>query len=157
MYIPETSKLQGLSLDVAECYGKPHINAKYTHAHRVDKYTMIPDSPCAICGRMATNTHHHPPKGRGKTIMIGHRKLRPSLFALCGSGVEGCHGMIHSKRIKVTWNWIDDKYAEMWWNGDILKEIAPHSELLYNYGYWDIRKIDSPYMRIGDHRGLGVL
>lgn len=140
-YIPDSSLLQGLSLDVAECFGKPHINAWYTqNSANVKLYKFEYGSNCPICGKRATNVHHCPPRSKGKFILHGH-VLRPALFALCGSGTTGCHGMIHNRQIVPKWEWYSDEYAEYWWSGELLEKLGAHSDLLYTLGTWNFKKI----------------
>lgn len=135
MYVPSVKKLQGLTLETAECFGKPHVNAKYV-GEGVNRYILEPNSSCPICGRQALNVHHQPPKGRGKILMLGGHFLRPSLFGLCGSGTMGCHGRIHGGNLKITWKWTSKDYAEAWWDGELLQKVKPHDQKLYDYGYW---------------------
>lgn len=140
IYTPDRSLLRGLSVDVAECYGKPHINAWYIkHSDSLNSYRFDHNAFCAICLDRATNVHHCPPKSKGKFILHGH-VLRPALFALCGSGVSGCHGKIHQRLIVPKWYWGSVEYAEAWWNGELLEMHEPHSEELYRYGTWVFEK-----------------
>lgn len=135
MYLPTAKQLQGLSLETAECMGKPHVNAEYT-ASDVNRYQLHAGTLCPICGRKALNVHHQPPKGRGKFLRIGDHLLRPALFGLCGSGTTGCHGRVHAGKIKISWVWLSDEYAEKWWDGRLLEKLHPHDQKLYDYGYW---------------------
>lgn len=138
MYTPDRSLLRGLSLPVAECFGKPHYWAEYlSSAPNVKSYRFGRGAPCKVCGHPATNAHHHPPRSKG-LLTIGDHVLRPTLFALCGDGVRGCHGKIHNGLINIEWVWFDDEYAKMWWSGELLKSIEPHSDELYEYGGWKI-------------------
>lgn len=137
-YIPERSLLRGLSVDVAEQFGKPHINAWYT-SNNINSYQFNHEASCPVCGNRVTNVHHCPPKSKGKLELHGH-VLMPSLFALCGSGVSGCHGMIHQRLIIPTWKWHSDNFAEAWWNGWLFEELEPHSTDLYKYGEWAFKK-----------------
>lgn len=63
---------------------------------------------CVICGRPATNKHHHPPKGLGG---IGKKGIEPPVISLCGGGnVCGCHGEVHKHNLEVrcinhVWQW----------------------------------------------------
>lgn len=135
MYVPNRKLLRGLSLEVCEQFGKPHINAWYVkHNDSVNSYRFNHDSIC-ICGKRATNVHHCPPKSKGKFILHGH-VLKPALFALCGSGTTGCHGKFHQKQIIPKWEWNSDEYAKSWWSGELLESIEPHSTELYEYGAW---------------------
>lgn len=135
MYIPERNKLQGLSLEVAECFGKPNIDARYL-SDNVNSYSH--SGNCFVCGKRATNAHHCPPKRKGLLVLNGHI-LKPSLIALCGSGTAGCHGMVHNGKIKINWKWFNDEYARIWWEGEMLEKYEPHSEELYQFGEWEIK------------------
>lgn len=140
-YSPDTSVLRGLSLERAECYGKPSIGARYL-SENVNDYALEDGAVCAICGRTATNTHHQPAKGlcSSFTMATGYGRfvLLPSLIALCGSGTTGCHGMFHSGEASASWEWDDEDFARMWWEGELLKrvDLFPHSESLYSLGQW---------------------
>lgn len=141
-YTPPASQLRGLSVDAAELYGKPHLNARYlgigssARAYRIDD-----GARCAICRRPATNAHHVPPLSKGQGFRLvtprGDWLLRPSLFALCGSGTTGCHNGFHGgARFVPRWVWIDDRRAEAWWDGTILSLLEPHDPGIYAYGHW---------------------
>lgn len=139
-YIPDRLLLRGLSVDVAECYGKPHIGAWYvSHNDNINSYRFDHDSMCPICRGRATNVHHCPQKSKGLFVLHGHI-LKPSLFALCGSGTTGCHGKMHQRLIVPKWHWYSDDYAESWWNGEMLEFIEPHSRELFEYGGWVFEK-----------------
>lgn len=136
-FVPDRKLLSGLSVEVAEMYGKPHINAWYArHNDGLNSYRFDHDKSCPICGDRATNVHHCPPKSKGKFVLHGHI-LKPSLFALCGSGVQGCHGKIHKREIIPRWKWYDDEYAYCWWSGELLDKYGPHNDLLYMLGTWE--------------------
>lgn len=137
MYIPTVEQLQGYSIENAECLGKPHIGARYLFSGRIDRYILEYNATCAVCGRPATNVHHQPFRSKGKGIIIGGKLLRPSLIALCGSGTTGCHGKVHNGKLKIRWVWIDESIAERWWDGSLFSRFPPHSERVYEYGYWD--------------------
>lgn len=141
-YTPERRQLHGLSVGIAELYGKPHLHAVYTGSgigsHRVDDGAM-----CAICRRPATNAHHVPPRSKGTFTLTAPDGsswvLRPALFALCGSGTTGCHNGFHgAARFVPEWVWDSDADAEMWWSGEILRCVGPHDEAIYGYGSWAI-------------------
>ena len=141
-FVPKMEQLRGLSLEVAECYGKPHIGAYYARDN-VKSNQLAQDARCATWLRPATNSHHCPPLSKGRTFILstplGMHILKPALIAVCGSGTTGCHNGFHGgARYKPQWVWLCDEYAEMWWDGTILKRIPPHSGRLYQYGYWDI-------------------
>ena len=140
MFVPTMGQLQGLSYEVAECYGKPHIGCHY-QGESVKSHKRDADALCAICHMPATNAHHNPPLSKGTVFLLitdwGRFVLKPSLIAVCGSGTTGCHNWFHGgARLKARWVWDSDEYAEMWWNGEFLKRMAPHSKELYRYGKW---------------------
>lgn len=137
-YTPPRELLRGLSVDVAECYGKPHIGAYYDNSS-INSHKMTGVHSCPCCGAPATNVHHCPPKSKGKFILHGH-VLRPALFALCGSGTTGCHGEVHKKLIIPEWHWFSDEYAEQWWSGKLLETYKPNSNDLYEFGAWKFVK-----------------
>lgn len=131
--------LHGLSIEKADCYGKPNLGV----IGRGSKYRLASWS-CVICGNRATNCHH----------IVGRRKytlrtqngvwvLESPLMAVCGSGTTGCHGRIHQRRINVTWQWDRPEFQEAWFNGSIPKEIGPCSRELYDLGCWLIEGLDT--------------
>lgn len=152
MYIPEADKLQGLTIETAECMGKPHVGARYLFNEGVNRYTMDLGTPCSVCGKSATNVHHQPNKGRGRILILNGHMLRPALFALCGSGTTGCHGKIHQQKLKIVWRWTSEEYAREWWEGGLLEEVKPHSEELYNYGFWDFVTLYDGIFHFGDNQ-----
>lgn len=151
-------QLRGLSLNEAERYGKPHVGASYKHPD-VIKLTVRDDgAACMVCGAPATNVHHCPPVSK-RTFKLetpnGSFVLRPSLFALCGSGTTGCHGGFHSGRFKAFWLWYTEEGERMWWDGTFLSEgLEPHGSWLYRHGFWEVRdSLSGLKLRIaGDRR-----
>ena len=132
----------GVSYEVAECYGKPHIGAFYSGSG-VKSHKREEGAICAVCGRPATNAHHNPQLSKGDIFLLitkwGRFALKPALIAVCGSGTTGCHNGFHGgARFKARWVWDSDEYAEMWWEGEFLKRMRPHSKELYLYGKWVI-------------------
>lgn len=141
-FTPPASQLRGLSLDVAELYGKPHIGAHY-EGKSVKSHKRDDDSACLICGKAVRSVHHVPPLSKGHEFTLrtpnGVFELRPSLFALCGSGTTGCHNDFHGgARFVPEWVWHTDADAEAWWRGEILRRFKPHSPMLYAFGFWRI-------------------
>lgn len=132
---PTAKQLHGFSLQAAECFGKPHLGARYTAAG-YERYKRTSDR-CALCGHPATNTHHQPYR-QFFTLATpaGIWQLRPALFVLCGSGTTGCHGLIEANRIQVRWVWDAPQYETAWWDGELLKEYGEHNPELYNFGGW---------------------
>lgn len=133
--------LHGFSIEDAQCYGMPHIGAHYRRED-VNAYSRDEDL-CVICGRKATNVHHHPPKGNARsfTLETKHGKfiLLPALITLCGSGTTGCHGLVHQKKIDIRWEWDHPSYEEKWFSGYMLSHgVIPHAQRLYKYGRWII-------------------
>ena len=141
--------LGGVPLQVAECYGKPHIGCRYevaefpdtrqgravaVNSHRLDEGAL-----CACCGRPATNAHHWPPKRNSPTFHLNGHCLRPALFAVCGSGTTGCHNGWHAgARYRAIWKWDADEYFTAWWFDDLVGETGAHSNELYLYGCWEL-------------------
>lgn len=147
MYVPDASKLCGMSLERAELFGKPHIGAHYANAslrsNRLDEGAI-----CAWCGRPACNSHHVLPLSRGRMLGIGGWRLRTALMAVCGSGTQGCHNGFHGGAwLKAEWAWDDDAYAEQWWDGALLKAFGPHDEALYCFGRWVLTDTVHGYVR----------
>ena len=149
-------QLRGFPKDLAEKYGKPHIGAYY-RTSSVKSHTMDGYQPCAVCGAPATNVHHDPPlrNGHGFELESGGMllKLRPALFALCGSGTTGCHNGFHGGgRFTARWVWDDLLGDEAWWTGDLLEILEPHSPGLYRFGHWEIedRKTGQVIRHYGD-------
>lgn len=134
------SMLRGLTVRQAECFGKPHFMASYSHG---DAHSLDPGASCAVCGRPAESAHHEPPKGFGggrrtwaMRTPMGTFVLRPALIALCGSGTTGCHGKRHSGLLRIDWEWDDGRWEEAWWSGEMLSKIEPHDPGIYEYGRW---------------------
>lgn len=141
-FVPRREQLGGLSLDVAECYGKPHLGAFYS-TESVKSHKRLEGASCAICGKPVQSVHHNPPLSKGHIFLLrtkwGAFVLKPALFALCGTGTTGCHNEFHGgAHFKATWVWRNDDCAELWWSGELLKQMEPHSPRLYEYGYWNV-------------------
>lgn len=137
-YTPPHELLNGLSYDKAECYGKPHVQAFYAYTS-IASNRLEENARCAVCGRVATNSHHEPPR-RFKTFKLYGQTLRPALIALCGSGTMGCHDGFHGgARYSIRWLWDMDELAELWWSGKLFEQgIKPHARELYLMGGWQI-------------------
>lgn len=137
----EMAQLKGLSLEVAELYGKPHLGAYY-EGDSIKSHKWDGHSSCAICGLPASNVHHVSHQSKGYfTLKAGldEFKLKPALFALCGTGTTGCHDKFHgSARLKARWIWRDESFADYWWSGEMLKRFGAHNPALYAYGSWQI-------------------
>lgn len=139
-FVPDMWQLRGLPYDVAERYGKPCVGAHY-RGHGARSNALDEGARCACCGRPATNSHHCPPLHFGQGFLLatprGSWLLRPALIALCGSGTTGCHDGFHGgARYRATWEWRSDEFARMWWDGELLSRVAPHSPALYAWGLW---------------------
>ena len=137
---PTARQLQGIPYDLAECYGKPHVNAEYLRDD-VDSYTHF--GSCFICGNPSTNAHHVPPKSVSRVFTLMTKRgifvLKPALFSLCGSGTTGCHSLFHAKKLIAKWIWRDEISKKNWWDGELLKDIKPHDPVLFAFGFWQIR------------------
>lgn len=137
---PSSSVLGGMDYESARLYGMPHVSAAYT-GEGVRLYRLEEGARCLACGRPATNAHHEPPKGHGRSWVLrtpwGRFVLRPALIALCGSGTTGCHGDRHSGLLRFRWEWDDEEDEEAWWNGFLLSHgYHPHDRGLYKFGRW---------------------
>lgn len=137
----DMARLHGLSLEKAECYGKPNVGARY-FGNTPKAYERTEDT-CCICGRPATNCHHVVPLSVGQTFWlttsVGSWELKSPLFALCGSGTTGCHNDFHGgSRLRARWVWDHGSYERAWWSGELLSEIPPHDPALYRFGRWEV-------------------
>lgn len=134
--------LRGRSYQVASCYGMPHVGALY--AGGGPSGTLEEDAPCAWCGRLAANAHHHPHRSQGRVWNLrtewGTFPLRPALIAVCGSGTTGCHGLMHGgARLCPQWAWDDEDAEQEWWSGWLLAHgWKPHDPRLRGLGHWEI-------------------
>lgn len=55
---------------------------------------------CAVCGASGPlNRHHIVRRGAGKLFDENGRERPKPLVTLCGSGVQGCHGLAHQNRL----------------------------------------------------------
>lgn len=143
---PSREQLHGLAHPVAECFGKPHWQARYLSAEptkpSVDRYALEEDACCIVCGKRATNSHHNPRKGVMRIFPMGTERglwlLRPALLAVCGSGTAGCHRAIHEGLLKIEWAWDHEGFEDAWWDGSLLESSKPHSASLYECGFWRI-------------------
>lgn len=137
----EKARLQGLTLERAELFGKPHLGCRYTG--RTEKAYERTQARCCICGRPARSCHHVMPLGRARHFDMatpnGTWRLRSALFCLCGSGSTGCHDGFHGgARYKASWLWDEEAWAERWWDGLLLATHGPHSPELFRYGCWQV-------------------
>lgn len=126
---------RGWSYDRASLCGMPHLGAAYL-ADDVRKYARTA-SVCQLCRRKrAANTHHSPDRRSfDLRTAYGIFVLKPALFALCGSGTTGCHGLIEANRIEVRWEWDTQEFADLWWDGWTLSHgTPPHSPKLFEQG-----------------------
>ena len=135
-WTPHTAQLHGFAYPAAECYGKPHFLCAYD-GKQIGDTRLFDSATCMCCGRPATNAHHWPPR-KNPTFTLHDIKLRPALFAVCGSGTTGCHNGWHGgARFKAIWKWDADSYAEEWWEGEMLGTYEPHDQALYEFGCWE--------------------
>ena len=117
--------------------GLPHVGAIYTGKG----YKRTSDR-CAICGRPATNVHHL--CGRGEhsyvTMQGDSFKMRSALMLVCGSGVTGCHGKLHSHELEVSWVWNTPLYGQLFENGQLFDySLEPHSPDWFDYGFYVVK------------------
>lgn len=134
--------LRGLSIDKARCYGMPHFMAYYA-SKSVASNRLEYNARCIVCGRRATNSHHHPPRGTAAKFTLYGQELKPALLAVCGSGTTGCHGLIHSGKVKIRWTWDSHEAEKAWFSGRYFAEgVNPHDEILYKLGHWEVSVTD---------------
>lgn len=144
-YVPDSSLLCGLSVDAAECFGKPHVGASYLRDDARSN-RLAEGAACPSCGKLAESSHHEPPLGMGganRSFLLrtpmGIHVLKPALIALCGhDNVTGCHGKRHQGKLPIRWRWDSDEHAERWWSGELLSRLAPHDDALFELGRWEI-------------------
>lgn len=137
-YTPPRERLRGLSTAYAGLYGMPCVGAYYERDD-TDSNRLKHGAVCARCGAKAVNSHHEPPKSKGRSFLLatpmGQFVLKPALIALCGSGTTGCHGMRHSGLLRFRWEWDSDEIAEKWWDGWWLSHgYRPNSQSLFELG-----------------------
>lgn len=133
--------LNGLSAEWASLYGLPHLGARYRNTD-VNSHGRLPGAICAVCGGIATDVHHWPPKSKGRTFAMRTPKgiflLKPSLFALC----HRCHMLYHgdvgrAPALNTWWEWNDMESALSWYSGELLSHgMHPHSGELFRLGTW---------------------
>lgn len=144
MNVPATV-LKGLPYELAKCFGMPTFGCHYT-GKDYRRYERDEGARCIICGQNADNCHHIPSRGLGGgrgAFTLGTPKgsfeLLPAIVAVCGSGTTGCHGRIHDRSIKVTWEWDSEEAEQAWWDGDLLAAgYKSNDQRLYNFGRWVI-------------------
>ncbi len=135
-------QLRGLPREKASLYGLPHLGARYHKGMGARRYCRTATC-CVVCGRPATNCHHVVPLSVGHTFEMvtpnGTFELHSPLFALCGSGTDGCHNGFHGgATLKARWVWDSEKYERAWWSGELLARFGAHSKALFAYGRWEI-------------------
>lgn len=143
------AQLHGFSREDAECFGKPHLGAQYTGPDSLTKYART-GQHCIVCGRTPISTHHQPYRQTFTLVAANgvEWKLRPALFAVCGTGTTGCHGAIEHNRVKIRWEWDSLEAAAKWWSGELLEAYGPHSVQLYKFGCWAITREDGTVFRL---------
>ena len=134
------AQLHGWSYDKAMLMGLPHIGALYTGKRNYKAKT----GRCEICGDTAGSVHHIVPVRAGREFYFvtdcGTFNLRSPLITLCGTGSTGCHGKFHDGTLKAEWRWIDHDARLKWESGEYLAEYGEHSNALYKFGWWQIKK-----------------
>lgn len=134
--------LKGRTAEAFALLGKPCVGAGYLG--RGDAHSLEDGARCALCGRPATNAHHHPPKGMGGGAFRlatprGEFRLRPPLFAVCGGGnASGCHRLLHEGGARIRWEWDAPGFGAMWLDGALLEECGPNGERLFAFGRYEI-------------------
>ena len=118
----------------------PHIGATY-RSYANGTYKVLEGEPCVVCGHPSTNAHHIVPLSVWHVYNLRGNCLRSPLFALCGSGTQGCHDGFHGgSRYKVSWLWDTQEDEDMWWSGRMLEEMGyvPHDDRLFRHGKYVI-------------------
>lgn len=142
--------LRGRTAEAFGLLGKPCVGARY--AGRGDAHRLDDGARCVLCGRPAANAHHHPPKGMGGgTFPLatprGGFRLRPPLFAVCGAGnASGCHGLLHSGRARIRWEWDAPEFERLWLEGTLLEGREPNEAGLFGFGKY---VVEAPWGRKG--------
>lgn len=136
----------GLPMDRANLYGKPHLGGAFYPDMRTKLGHLEPDAVCVVCGKPASNAHHVVPKGMGGGSATLHLpfddkgiELRSPLMAVCGMGnVSGCHKRMHDRDVRVRWEWDEPKYEEWWWKGYFFQNHEQHDPAFFNFGRYII-------------------
>lgn len=134
--------LKGRTVRAFSMLGKPCVGARYLGPG--DAHVLDPDAKCVVCGRLACNAHHEPPKGIGGGAFRldtpnGPRILRPPLLAVCGSGNAcGCHAMLHKGIAKVRWEWDSEFFEREWLEGRLAEGLYRNDERLFAMGRYVI-------------------
>ncbi len=134
----DAATLRGRTAEAFSMLGKPCVGARYVGSG--DSHILDPDARCLVCGRLAANAHHEPPKGMGGGSFTletprGFFALRPPLLAVCGLGnATGCHGGLHSGRIRARWEWDSEILERDWLEGRMRPELYGNDPLLFSMG-----------------------
>lgn len=140
-------KLDGLSYERAELFGKPHLGAHYEG--RVDYSLKYPakrkqhrlndGAICPFCGGgPASEAHHMVPKGIGGGSLVfdfrtewGEFILLSPLFGLCSKH----HRFFTEGHLSIRWDWTDADAMAAWWSGSLLAHgYIPHDQRLWEFG-----------------------
>ena len=139
--MPDSRLLMGLSYDKAHLMGLPNVGCEYL-SYCAGTYRVLEGERCLLCGAYhPLNAHHVVPKSVCGTFYLKGHMLRSPLFALCGSGTQGCHDGFHGgSRYKVSWLWDTQEDEDMWWSGRTLEEMGyePHDDRLFRHGKYVI-------------------
>ena len=134
-------QLCGWSYEKAMTMGLPHAGARYTG--KTPKCYTATSQCCAVCGKRAGSVHHVVPRRNGLVFTFdtpnGSYDLKSPLFALCGSGTTGCHGLFHDGTLKARWIW-EPSFSLAWESGALLKTYGAHSPKLYRFGHWEVTR-----------------
>lgn len=138
----DQATLKGRTVRAFSMLGKPCVGARYLGAG--DSHVLDPEARCVVCGRLACNAHHEPPKGMGGGLFRmdtpkGQIALRPPLLAVCGFGnTLGCHGQLHAHCVKVRWGWDKEIYERHWLEGRFRPEWYRNDPVLFAMGRYVI-------------------
>lgn len=142
--------------------GLPHAGARYSGGFYRGRRRYERTAPaCAVCDcARSESTHHVVAVGTGgnqscRTLEVDREfcraydeafgcrptKIRDSfelltpLFALCGDGARGCHGLFEAHVYEAGWEWADADCRDLWESGWFLTHgYEPHDERLFEFG-----------------------
>ena len=136
----DRATLKGRTVRAFSMLGKPCVGARYLGPG--DAHVLDPDAKCVVCGRLACNAHHEPPKGMGGgafRLDTPNGPRIPPLLAVCGGGNAcGCHAMLHKGIARVRWEWDSELFERHWLEGRFRPEWYRNDPVLFAMGRYVI-------------------
>jgi len=123
----------------ASLFGMPHVGCEYVGG----SHKVLDGARCVVCGAVSENAHHVVPRSVRHTFFLRGHELRSPLWAMCGSGTRGCHGLVHSGRYGITWEWDDEESEARWWSGELLDLYGEHGPRLFLHGRYVLEDRDT--------------